>query len=154
MSPERELAFQKARARWPGVALSYDAWCAHLEALGWPAEPPLTAGSLFLCCACAQHDLEALRALDEAYLGQLRDVAARENAEDEFVDWVLQLVRQQLIGGDSPQIAAYDGRRPLADWLRLYVRRIALAQKIADRASSETPPVPAAELRRIKDATF
>jgi RNA polymerase sigma-70 factor (ECF subfamily) len=152
MSSTRELAFEQARSKWPGVALDFEAWSAHLDTLGWPAEPPLTAASLFLCCACARHDAEACRSLDEMYLSPLRGVAARENADEEFIDWVLQSVRQQLLGGNSPQIASYDGRRPLADWLRLFVRRIALAQKLADRASLATPPVPAAELRRIKVA--
>lgn len=149
MSSARELAFEQARAKWPGVALDFDVWSAHLDRLGWAGEPPLTAASLFLCCACAHRDEVACRSLDEAYLSQLRGVAARENADEEFVDWVLQSVRQQLLGGNTPQIASYDGKRPLADWLRLFVRRTALAQKLADRASAATPPVPAAELRRF-----
>lgn len=152
MSSARELAFEQARTKWPGVALDFGAWNAHLDTLGWATEPPLTAGSLFLCCACARQDAEACRSLDDAYLSSLRGVVARENADDEFIDWVLQSVRQQLLGGNSPQIASYDGRRPLADWLRLFVRRVALAQKLADRASTATPPVPAAEVRRIKVA--
>ena len=115
-------------------------------------EPPATAASLFLCCACAHRDPEACRSLDEAYLSALRSVAARENADEEFVDWVLQSVRQQLLGAPSPRIAAYDGRRPLADWLRHLVRRTALGQKLADRAVNGTPVVPPAELRRIKAA--
>src|SRR6187549_4015083 len=52
MGPTRNEAFERARARWPGVELGFDAWAAHLDALGWLEEVPAHADSLFLCCAC------------------------------------------------------------------------------------------------------
>ena len=149
MGATREVAFEQARARWPEVALSYDVWCAHLEALGWPGEPPPTAASMFLCCACARRDPAAYRSFEEAYSGALRDVIARQGRDEEFIDWVMRSAHHQLFGDTSPKIASYDGRRPLADWLRTFVQRLALAQKIADRAVDTTPPVPPAELRRL-----
>jgi hypothetical protein len=152
MGIPRETAFEQAQNKWPGVALDFDVWCAHLDALGWAAELPPTAASLFLCCACARKDPVACRSLDESYLSGLRSVAARSNADEEFVEWVIQAARQQLLGDPSPKIAAYDGRRPLADWLRVIVHRLALEQKLADRAIANTPPVPPADLRRIRQA--
>ena len=104
---------------------------------------------MFLCCACARRDPAAYRSFEEAYVGALRNVVARENRDEEFIDWVMQSVRHQLFADTAPKIAAYDGRRPLADWLRTLVQRLALAQKVADRAIALTPPVPPAELRRL-----
>jgi hypothetical protein len=152
MGMTRELAFEQAQAKWPGVALDYGVWCAYLDALGWVDELPATSASLFLCCACARQDPVACRLLDEAYSGTLRSEAARENTDEEFVDWVMQAVRQHLLGAPTPKIAAYDGRRPLSDWLRLAVRRRALEQKLADRAIAGTVAVPPAEVRRIREA--
>jgi hypothetical protein len=152
MGTTRELAFEQAQAKWPGVALDYGVWCAHLDALGWPEEPPATSASLFLCCACAARDPAACRSLEETYLSSLHGVAARENPDEEFVEWVMRAARQRLLGGPTPQITAYDGRRPLADWLRLVVRRLALEQKLADRAIAATLPVPPADVRRIRQA--
>ena len=148
----REQAFDQARAKWPGVVLDYGVWCAHLDALGWLGEPPVTSSSLFFCCACAQQDPEAWRALEQVYLSELRGVVARENADEQFIDWVIRSARQNLLGAPSPKIAAYDGRRPLSDWLRLVVRRLALAQKLADRAIVGTESVPPADVRRIRAA--
>ena len=151
MATTRELAFEQARAKWPGVALDYGVWCAHLDALGWLGEPPATSASLFLCCACARQDPEACSVLEQVY-SSMRGEAARENAEEEFVDWVMQAVRQHLLGAPTPRISCYDGRRPLSDWLRLVVRRRALEQKLADRAIAGTASVPPAEVRRIREA--
>jgi hypothetical protein len=152
MGTTRELAFEQARAKWPGVSLDYGVWCAHLDALGWLGELPATSASLFLCCACARQDPEACRLLEEVHSSALRGEAARENADEEFVDWVMQAVRQHLLDTTTPKIASYDGRRPLSDWLRLVVRRRALEQKLADRAIAGTPSVPPPELRRIRQA--
>ena len=153
MGISRELAFEQAKVKWPGVALEYGAWSAHLDALGWRGEAPATSASLFLCCACAQRDPEACNALEQAYLSPLRGVAARENADEEFIDWVMQAARQQLLGPPQPKIAAYDGRRPLSDWLRLLVHRTALGQKLADRAIAGVEAVPPPEVRRVRQAT-
>jgi hypothetical protein len=152
MGTPRDLAFEQAQAKWPGVALDYGVWCAHLDGLGWRGELPATSASLFLCCACARQDPEACRLLEEVYSDTLRGEAVRENADEEFVDWVMRSVRQHLLGAPTPKIAAYDGRRPLSDWLRLVVRRRALEQKIADRVIAGTASVPPADVRRIREA--
>jgi len=152
MGTTRELAFEQAQAKWPGVALDFGTWCRHLDTLGWPGELPATFVSLFLCCACAQRDPEACRWLDEMCSSTSRAEAARENADEEFVDWVMQAVRQHLLAAPTPKIASYDGRRPFSDWLRLVVRRRALEQKLADRAMAGTPVVPPADVRRIREA--
>jgi hypothetical protein len=152
MGTTREQAFEQAKAKWPGVALDYGVWCAHLDALGWSGELPATSASLFLCCACAHQDPEACRRFEEVYSDALRGEAARENNDEEFVDWVMRSVRQHLFGAPTPRLASYDGRRPLSDWLRLVVRRRALEQKLADRAIAGTPSVPPADVRRIREA--
>lgn len=89
--------------------------------------------------------------LEQVY-SSMRGEAARENTDEEFVDWVMQAVRQHLLGAPTPRISCYDGRRPLSDWLRLVVRRRALEQKLADRAIAGTASVPPAEVRRIREA--
>src|SRR6187402_2421385 len=114
MSVAREVAFEQARAKWPQVALDYGVWCAHLDAFGWSGEAPPTSASLFLCCACARRDPVACQLFEEAYSAALRNVVARENRDDEFIDWVMRSARHQLFDDAAPKIASYDGRRPLA----------------------------------------
>lgn len=150
MGTPRALAFEQSRTKWPEIALDYAVWCAHLDTHGWSDELPATAGSLFLCCACARQDPAACRWLEQEQLAALRGVVLKENPNEEFVEWVLQCARQHLLGGSPPRIAAYDGRRPLSDWLRLLLRRLALEQKRVERASVNTPQTPAPELRRIR----
>jgi RNA polymerase sigma-70 factor, ECF subfamily len=152
MGTPRETAFQQACEKWPGVVLDYDAWGTHLDGLGWPGELPATFASMFLCCACALGDATARRSFEEVYLSSLRAVVARQNADEEFVDWAMQSARQALLSGPSPKIASYDGRRPLADWLRVVVQRIALAQRLADRGVAPAAPVPPADVRRFREA--
>jgi hypothetical protein len=152
MGSTRALAFEQARAKWPEVILGYDVWCAHLETLGWLDDLPATAGSLFLCCACARRDPAACRWLDEECLTALRGVVVKEDASEDFVDWVLECARTQLLGGEIPKISTYDGRRPLAVWLRLIVRRLAFEQKRADRGALPAPPPPESPFSGLRRA--
>lgn len=143
------MVFEQARAKWPELSVDYEVWCSHLDALGWSGEPPPTAASLFLCCACARRDPAATQSFEAMYGSQLRGVVARVSGDEEFIDWVMRSARHQLFADAVPKIASYDGRRPLADWLRTFVQRLALAEKIADRALGGTPQVPPAEVRRL-----
>ena len=149
MGVTREMTFEQARAKWPQLSLDYEVWCSHLDTLGWSGEPQPTAASLFLCCACARRDPAAFQSFEDLYGSQLRSVVARVARDEEFIDWVMRSARHQLFADAAPKIASYDGRRPLADWLRTFVQRLALAEKIADRALGSTVPVPPAELRRV-----
>jgi RNA polymerase sigma-70 factor (ECF subfamily) len=129
MQMMREAAFARAQARWQGVALEYQAWAAHLDALGWSEEPPKTADSLFLCCACARGDRAACRWLETEYFPALAAIVAKVDRAPDFIDEVLQLARQRLLVGAPPAIAGYDGSGQLSAWLRVLVRNLAIDQK-------------------------
>jgi RNA polymerase sigma-70 factor (ECF subfamily) len=129
MGTTREMAFERARARWPGVVIGFEVWNAHLDALGWLEELPLHTDSLYLCCACAQGDAAACRSLEEEYVPYLRGVAGKVDRNPEFVDEILQLARHRLLTGPTPKIATYTGGGQLQAWLRVVVNHLALDQK-------------------------
>lgn len=120
------------RAAWPTVTLSDEAFlrhlARHLPPEGAPAEAlrQLHAADLYLACACAGGEPQALRALEQhvlqkvpARLGQLPATT---------VDEVLQVLRQRLLlgmGGAPPKISDYSGRGPLGAWVRIVAARIA-----------------------------
>jgi RNA polymerase sigma-70 factor (ECF subfamily) len=126
MGLTREEAFERACARWPGVGLGFDAWAAHLDALGWVEDVPAHADSLFLCCACARGDRVACALLEAEFFPYLRRVVARINSAPDVVDEVIQLVRHRLLAGPAPKILRYTGSGHLRSWLRVVTNRLAL----------------------------
>src|SRR5262249_13816469 len=76
---------------------------------------------LYLACGCARGDRAALATLESATLPVVIRAVARLGADD-----VLQMLRTQMLVGPSPGITAYDGRAPLAIWLRVCATRIGL----------------------------
>jgi RNA polymerase sigma-70 factor (ECF subfamily) len=79
---------------------------------------------LYLACGCAHGDRAALATLETVTLPGITRAVAQLGADE-----VVQALRTQMLVGPSPGIAAYDGRAPLAIWLRVCATRIGLRQK-------------------------
>jgi RNA polymerase sigma-70 factor (ECF subfamily) len=113
------------RARWPGVELSPEAFCAYAgervsaeELLAAPAS--LRGADLFLACACVKGDPAALRYFEDEYLVPLRPALARVGFPDDVIDDVRQSVRILLVRTPAgpPPISGYRGVGSLRSWVR------------------------------------
>ncbi|ATB36596.1 DNA-binding regulatory protein [Cystobacter fuscus] len=116
---------------WPTVKLAPEAFlrhlARHLPAPGTPEEAlrQLHAADLYLACACAEGEPQALLAFEQHVL---RKVPARLGSlPAATLDEVLQMLRQRLLlgmGGAPPRIADYAGRGPLRAWVRIVAARL------------------------------
>jgi RNA polymerase sigma-70 factor (ECF subfamily) len=92
------------------------------------------ADDLALAAACAKGDRIALGKLDRILSEAVPRAAARLKASNAFIDEVKQLLRHKLFVVDPsaaarnarPKILDYQGRGPLAQWLRASALRVAL----------------------------
>jgi RNA polymerase sigma-70 factor (ECF subfamily) len=115
-----------------------------------------------LARACERGDAAALASFE-------RDIApVVERALASFADRreVMQMLREQMFVRTPRGIAAYDGRAPLATWLRVCATRIALREQDRERRISPTddeqldqlaPGVPDPQLdylKRVYGASF
>ena len=88
---------------------------------------------LYLACGCARGDRNALATLEAETLPVVRrGIAQLATADD-----AIQMLREQMLVGERPGIAAYDGRAPLAIWLRVCAMRIAI--RLAGRDQRNQP---------------
>lgn len=87
------------------------------------------ADDLRLACDCAAGDRRALARLEKEFLVEVPNFIARISREPEFVDEVLQRLRERLLVPRPPlpsRIADYRGQGPLGGWLRVAAVRVAL----------------------------
>ena len=155
MPPTLAEPWALARAAYPGLpddrevflAFAADRSALHIE-------------DLYLVWACSRGDPAALAAFE-------RDIApAITRALASFTDRqeIVQMLREQMLvrTGDRLGIEAYDGRAPLAVWLRVCATRIGLrehakARRPEQRLDELAPGVPdpqLAYLRRLYGASF
>ncbi|WNG24381.1 sigma-70 family RNA polymerase sigma factor [Cystobacter fuscus] len=116
---------------WPTVKLAPESFlrhlARHLPAPGAPEDAlrQLHAADLYLACACAEGEPQALLAFEQHVL---RKVPARLGSLPAATrDEVLQMLRQRLllgVGGAPPRIADYAGRGPLSAWVRIVAARL------------------------------
>lgn len=112
---------------------------------------------LYLACGCARGDRAALATLEAVTLPVVERGLAKLATPD-----VLQMLREQMLvgrDGDAPGIIAYDGRAPLAIWLRVCAMRIGLRESERarrdehvddDRLDAIAPGVPDPELAYLQ----
>jgi RNA polymerase sigma-70 factor, ECF subfamily len=94
----------------------------------------LRAEELYLACALVAGDGAAMRLAESELMPAAREAASKIDRAPGFVDDVLQDVRLRvMIGphGTDPAIAQYRGTGPLASWIRIVARRIAIDRKRA-----------------------
>lgn len=133
-----------ALARWPSVLVPAPLFAAYLAERA-PASPVVAAEALaveelYLGCACAAGDAEALRLFELHYMPKARAalLAMRLAAHD--VDEVLQRLRVYLFvehEGGQLRIVQFRGRGTLGSWLA--VSAVRAAYKILQRESKEQP---------------
>lgn len=133
----------RARASWPGVALSLEAFAAALERHRPPflAAPAPDGGGwldglrgeeLYLAAACAAGDEVAVRHLERLAFEGLEKTLARIDGSSAFVDEVKQELRLHLLvpaRGGVPRLAQYAGRGSLVGWVHVAAARVALNLK-------------------------
>lgn len=126
--PVVDEAVQRARARWPAVALEAEAFFAALMARGVdPSTGGLGLQELYLAHACAQGDAAAIAAFDGEYIAKIPLYLARIEPSAEVIDEVRQRVRARVLIGDGagvPRIAEFGGRGPLGAWVRVVARSV------------------------------
>ncbi|MBX3261002.1 MAG: sigma-70 family RNA polymerase sigma factor [Labilithrix sp.] len=136
-----------ARAALPSLAVSDAILEEHV--LRWMAggAPQLELVDLVLARACAAGDPAALAHFDATYRSEMIAALSTLRAPRDFVDEVMQSVREKLFVGPSPKILEYGGRGALRAWLRAVVVRSALNAR--RRRISE--PKPSADDDRLLD---
>ena len=120
------VAFDRAHERWPGVELSFEAMVEAADAM----DSDESAASVlwedaFVALACARGDRVAV-ALVETWVERAASAVGRVDPRPEFIEEVLQRVRVRLMCGESPRIAGYRGRGPLAAFITVVATRTAL----------------------------
>jgi RNA polymerase sigma-70 factor (ECF subfamily) len=122
--------FREGQRKWPLVKLGFEAFFGHcsrlLGAAEEDAELPTEPADLYLCCACAEAQPEALRAFESEGLGVAKAAIARVNREADFVQDTLQEVWDKLLLGSEARVKQYAGRGPLKAWVRVTATRVAL----------------------------
>jgi RNA polymerase sigma-70 factor, ECF subfamily len=127
--------WREAAARWPGVALSDEAFSAYLTERASASEAH--DADLFLACACAKGDGAALAAFEDAFFPEVDVVLARVKGTAPAPDELRQLLRHRLFVGPEKRIVEYSGRGSLKAWFRITASRLAL--NVAIRAGRERP---------------
>lgn len=117
-------AYMQAVAAWPTVTLAEAAFVGHLTLKETPADCAHFS-DLYLVAACLQNDPVAVGLFDTNCLQPLRRLIAQRGVSLDAADEVMQALRTRLLVGDTPKIADYDGRGPLAAWVRVAAVRAA-----------------------------
>ena len=127
LAPLVARAWERARAAHPQIAIGDAAVMAYIGArITEPAElERRNIEDLYLACGCAHGDRAALATLETVTLPVVERGLARLATPD-----VLQMLREQMlvVKDGAPGITAYDGRAPLAIWLRVCAMRIGLRE--------------------------
>ncbi|HKO95335.1 MAG TPA: hypothetical protein VJU61_29465 [Polyangiaceae bacterium] len=122
-------AFAVGQRTWPNIRLDLATFVAHgLRVLGTAPEWDWSrfGAELYLCCACAHGDTEAMRVLEADTLPQVVKAISRIDSDAEFIEEALQTLRDKLLVGPKPKIADYAARGPLVAWLSVAAARVAL----------------------------
>lgn len=122
-------AYAQGTRAYPSTQLEFETFRAHCErVLGSAPEWDWTrfGTELYLCCACAQGDAEAMRVLESDTLPHVVKAISRIDSDAEFIEEALQTLRARLLVGPRAKIADYAARGPLVAWLSVAAARVAL----------------------------
>ncbi len=139
--------YEGARRAWPRIELERALFERHVEERTPPGgdATALHAPDLYLACACAQGDEQAIEEFERRYMREVGSFLARSNASPQFVDDVRQLLRERLFV--DGRIERYSGRAPLGSWLRVVTLRVAADLRRAGKPNVELDEaVPAAAI--------
>jgi RNA polymerase sigma-70 factor (ECF subfamily) len=132
----------EARRQLPPLTITDELLAAHVTRWSDVAgDTPVEVVDLVFARACAAGEPAALAHFDATYRGDMVAALSTFRGDRDFVDEVLQTVREKLFVGASPKILDYGGRGSLRAWLRAVVMRTALnarRRRVADPAPSAT----------------
>jgi RNA polymerase sigma-70 factor (ECF subfamily) len=166
LAPYVESAWRRARQAHPTFSVSPEDFFLFVGERLRDTQPEIeldrrNVEDLYLACGCACGDAEALGVLERQTLPVVeRGLASMKMAEDARREVVQALRERFLVAADGPPaIAGYDGRAPLAIWLRVCAGRMGLRQLERDRRVAEldddrleelAPGVPTPELMYLR----
>ena len=128
----REM-FLAGQSRWPSLALGFEQFAAHLQAVLSDGEGlPLEPWDLYLCCACVTAQPAALRSFERENASVAEAAIRSVYADDDFVRDSLQELWHKLLLGAEPKVRLFSGRGPLKAWVRIAAKRVALDRRRAD----------------------
>jgi RNA polymerase sigma-70 factor (ECF subfamily) len=127
-------AFEAGRSQWPGVPLDYITFEGNFLQHAESTTPPTDShvADMYLACACAEGQDEALRLLDRVLASDVARAVASVDASLAFVDDVLQATREYLLvrrNGQPGKIVEFGGRASLKSWLCTVAVRMAISRK-------------------------
>jgi RNA polymerase sigma-70 factor (ECF subfamily) len=143
LEDELRARLDAGRAAWPAVALDAAAFMRHLAERSAAELPSLErAADLYLACACALGDTQALDAFHRGLRADVVRAVGRGGESSAFLDEVAQVLSVKLFVGAEgapPAIGAYEGRASLRGWLATAARRTAfnLRRRKDDRSHDE-----------------
>jgi RNA polymerase sigma-70 factor, ECF subfamily len=120
------LAWEAARRAWPDLKLDATAFAQFLASRQAGAQ--LHASDLYLAAACLAGEREALEAFDREVLGPLTAQLSARTRDRAAAEETVQQLRVRLLVRDAKAAAKlddYDGRGPLAGWVRVVAARTA-----------------------------
>jgi RNA polymerase sigma-70 factor (ECF subfamily) len=127
--------FDQGRAAWPGVDLPQQAYYDHVaRCLDDGGDvlaqlDRLQGADLYLACACARGDNQAIDTLEAAFARQIQMALKRMRNHQLLPEDFRQLLRLQLFVGTGergPAIERYSGQGTLGAWVRVTALRAAL----------------------------
>ncbi len=134
------------RQAWPGISVDGARFARHVaEKLSdsddaAAAVRSLPGRDLYLACACADGDVRAIAAFEDAYLSEVDIAAASTGAGADIAEETKQILRERLFvaaEGTAPGIADFAGRGDLRGWLRVTAIRQVL--RLLKRGKREVP---------------
>jgi RNA polymerase sigma-70 factor (ECF subfamily) len=93
----------------------------------WLAKAKLE--DLYLASACCEGSNAALAVFEREHISRIPDYLARLRPTSDFVDEVMQIVRERIFvgrNGRSPRIGEYSGKGALGGWVRVLAMRAAI----------------------------
>jgi RNA polymerase sigma-70 factor (ECF subfamily) len=123
--------FEVGQRAYPQIGLDPERFFAHVRerAADAAAAEALHGADLYLACACATGDQQALAAFEARYIVEVPLFLTGVERSEAIVDEVKQLVRERLFVAPAkdarPKIVDYSGRGPLGSWLRVVTLRVA-----------------------------
>ncbi len=126
--------FERGRARWPELAVSFDAFARelrpHLATLADLGEDQICAEDLYLVAVCLQRVPGAVDRFDAYIWPDLeRHLRGKKLQPHELVEMRQTLLVRLFVPaaeGEPPRIAEYTGRGRLLFWVRMAAVRLAL----------------------------
>jgi RNA polymerase sigma-70 factor (ECF subfamily) len=135
-----------AQRIFPTFCLPPDVFVAYLHERLPPDLPPpialrrLHTSDLYLACACAHGDPDAIAVLDERCLGPLDRALSRIGIDRDMIAEVKQEIRYRVLVGDGEhaEIVDFSGRGDLRGWVLVMATRQALRRQGRARREQAT----------------